>query len=688
MKSGNKPSIFSDRSGIGSPAELDEYGVWVKIEPEEVGNDDVSGFDAGVFDEEPKSEAVAENFSDFDLDADDAAKSDDDGNFDFGTDDFADSLDFDETENTETGFAGAAEDAPLEPTADVEAETGAESDNLDLPSFDIDDLLPEEPENSEAQETETDFTFADEPQVPPVAQPVDLSADTPMEPAAALPDSPVFDDEPAAEPLAAEGGEDSGDGIEREFDDIPSDAPFEAITIDEINSAPVINDVIDDSVKPSTQRDEAPPHGGLETELLLKIANELSSIKTELTTLKNEVSTMQKTGVPPQANSPVPEPEEAQSEPEGFFDDSDEDEKIALTGDELDNIINTSDEDEKIALTGDELDNIINTSDEDEKIALTGDELDNIINTSDITEEKTIGDEPDDIIDTSDITEEKAIGDESAIPGDEPDTLTGSETLSDDELAGIIDNAELIEETGISADEELAKLADEGFDAMPQASPEEDITVDLQLEEPQAADEIPDFSFDAPEEQHEEMEIPSIDDVLSSVADENDAEESSGNDVPFVRVDLASDKYSLENVFDGIDEIPEETEFSDPAEAADAVEPAGEADLDETVMDEVATNEPVIDEAPVDEPVMDEAVIDEPVGDEAPVDETVSDETPVDDTPKTTGTGEDKFKNEIRTVLAYMDQLLESLPEEKIEEFARSDKFEIYKKVFKDLGLV
>ena len=34
-----------------------------------------------------------------------------------------------------------------------------------------------------------------------------------------------------------------------------------------------------------------------------------------------------------------------------------------------------------------------------------------------------------------------------------------------------------------------------------------------------------------------------------------------------------------------------------------------------------------------------------------------------------------------------MDQLLEDLPEEKIVEFARSEQFATYKKLFSDLGL-
>ncbi|MDR0642652.1 MAG: hypothetical protein LBG07_09360, partial [Treponema sp.] len=45
------------------------------------------------------------------------------------------------------------------------------------------------------------------------------------------------------------------------------------------------------------------------------------------------------------------------------------------------------------------------------------------------------------------------------------------------------------------------------------------------------------------------------------------------------------------------------------------------------------------------------------------------------------------FKSELKQVLSYMDQLLESLPEEKIEEFAKSEYFDTYKKLFKELGL-
>ena len=47
----------------------------------------------------------------------------------------------------------------------------------------------------------------------------------------------------------------------------------------------------------------------------------------------------------------------------------------------------------------------------------------------------------------------------------------------------------------------------------------------------------------------------------------------------------------------------------------------------------------------------------------------------------------DNLQKEIKSVLSYMDQLLENLPEEKIAEFAQSEQFETYKKLFKELGL-
>ena len=46
-----------------------------------------------------------------------------------------------------------------------------------------------------------------------------------------------------------------------------------------------------------------------------------------------------------------------------------------------------------------------------------------------------------------------------------------------------------------------------------------------------------------------------------------------------------------------------------------------------------------------------------------------------------------ELKKDIKSVLLYMDQLLENLPEDKIVEFAKSEEFATYKKLFSELGL-
>ncbi len=47
----------------------------------------------------------------------------------------------------------------------------------------------------------------------------------------------------------------------------------------------------------------------------------------------------------------------------------------------------------------------------------------------------------------------------------------------------------------------------------------------------------------------------------------------------------------------------------------------------------------------------------------------------------------ENLKGELRSVLNYMDKLLDSLPEEKIQEFAASEHFKVYKRLFEELGL-
>ena len=47
----------------------------------------------------------------------------------------------------------------------------------------------------------------------------------------------------------------------------------------------------------------------------------------------------------------------------------------------------------------------------------------------------------------------------------------------------------------------------------------------------------------------------------------------------------------------------------------------------------------------------------------------------------------DPFRNDVRDVLGYLDQLLDELPPERVREFAQSPQFATYKSLFKELGL-
>lgn len=108
-----------------------------------------------------------------------------------------------------------------------------------------------------------------------------------------------------------------------------------------------------------------------------------------------------------------------------------------------------------------------------------------------------------------------------------------------------------------------------------------------------------------------------------------------------------------------------------------------EEDTEEPITDEslsflgespVNEEEPVIEESEIQEEPEDSVT--EPVNGPAVV-ENNTDNSSISNT----------MKEEIKSVLSYMDQLLENLPEEKITEFAQSEQFELYKKLFTELGL-
>ena len=251
--------------------------------------------------------------------------------------------------------------------------------------------------------------------------------------------------------------------------------------------------------------------------------------------------------------------------------------------------------------------------DEDETIALTGDELDNILNTADITEETGSETEsPDDFLELENV-DDVFETDNLLVDGDDIIVIEDDDIITENEESNLIEEIDINEETHIDNDDLL----------------------DLEIvEEP--LDEVIE-EFDTPAEN---LNLDSIEKVI---------------DEDILLTDLDTEDLHLDSV-----------------ESSDISEDIG-LDIDE--IEEINLK---IDQLEED---IDPVVPSEPEGTtvidmELPE---MQEESLVDISPQ--------LKTEIKSVLSYMDQLLESLPEDKIDEFANSEHYEVYKKLFEELGL-
>ena len=139
----------------------------------------------------------------------------------------------------------------------------------------------------------------------------------------------------------------------------------------------------------------------------------------------------------------------------------------------------------------------------------------------------------------------------------------------------------------------------------------------------------------------------------------------------------------------------DEPEFSaetEPAAEPDELleeDPFGLSTEDSSITDTfIEEKMDYLSSSPVEEEVLPETAK-EPVSEDGA--DALSDDAPAAvETESEEKSGEslsEDLKSEIKSVLSYMDQLLENLPENKIAEFAQSEQFDTYKKLFKELGL-
>ncbi|NBB90855.1 MAG: hypothetical protein GVY23_06570 [Spirochaetes bacterium] len=411
-----------------------------------------------------------------------------------------------------------------------------------------------------------------------------------------------------------------------------------------------------------------------ESSVLVNIEKELLSIKNELNELKQELATLRSGGAGHRKSE----------------EESSEDMELSLG----------TPAGEKGGFFEDE-------EDEDETIALTGDELDHILDTAEFTEQRGQPTEYEDLDLRLDDSLSPGAGGKGTpadeeMPGEE---AAGEEAASTAEETGApIEEITLEDMTGESA---LEELEPEEEDQETEGGNElEELDLDLGSDEEEEAVEAPQEGPSEPAAELSSDEELSVEfDDLTSSTGENDVDALANLDMDSELADIEelTDEPNAEEGEPDTSEI-DSIEIDLPGDEKDEAE-SGFAGADTAVEDfQPELGEPVL-EIPEDGDAEDEAEglggyeldLEEELESE---DEEEAEPAAAESPPTQTATGKatasagseagelpENLKQEIRSVLSYMDQLLESLPEEKIQEFARSEHFEVYKRLFEELGL-
>lgn len=497
------------------------------------------------------------------------------------------------------------------------------------------------------------------------------------------------------------------------------------------------------------QNEMEQPEGSRTEELISNIASEIALLRDEIANLKNEFEAFK--GGQPVAAGIGTETEEKETSSGGFFADSTDDDTIALSGDELSNIFNTADfteesveaeaqqpdEDSDNGLPAMDFDSetleepiIDDNYFDDEETSELPDEIDvptgiaaqedEIFEEIELDEEEVEMElqepESDDQLEAFDATEEQI---------EEFDGNVSDEFSSDEETLEEVESIpEAIQEIGSVSDFNDEIDSEEGIQKEPveEVEPEElfeEFFLEEELLEQEPLQE--DFAQEEAVEVAEHAEESISDEPAVEAIEATETFEEEITDEPTEAVfessqwdTLADDTMGFSDISAGDSSNEEESQSDissfddDPLiieETVDTVSVAEEELLEEleeipvsdddlgdletlqqkTVEEETASLEPAQDAVEAgEEPVVEteQAVEGEPTVEaicgsdtDLEIDEPSSKEIP------------DDLKNDIKSVLVYMDQLLDSLPEEKIAEFARSEHFELYKKLFTELGL-
>ena len=475
----------------------------------------------------------------------------------------------------------------------------------------------------------------------------------------------------------------------------------------------------------------------------------------------------------------IPVPEKNEDSSNGFFGTDDEDETIALSGDELNNIMITADfaeteetveNNEAVYDADTETESVTEPASESEKteespfdFPITDNLETESAGTSDSFElpseesEETVSEdfseidtsfdnlespEEDIVIDetiSEPVLEDISINDSAEKPSTDDITLPEESELNDASIEIKSDETEPTDENNSAIDTTFTD--DNPFGAINETAmniPVEESDSGLSIEENSENLAEPDFDSLENQEIETEITIPKVDEISENEnpsAPEDDILVESSNDDFMDSVaesemvitqseanEPACENIDVEENIDVVEEIPDTVDISSEiettelsAEEVSNVEPFNdsidnfdsmldsEKDISEQLSDEnvdyLKSDENVIESdmenmssAINESETLSESMIsniDATMEDPFPPIESVIDHderVEKQEAPSDTLISID-LKNDIKSVLLYMDQLLENLPEEKIMEFAKSEQFGTYKRLFNELGL-
>ncbi|WP_428768516.1 hypothetical protein V1L52_07800 [Treponema sp. HNW] len=422
-----------------------------------------------------------------------------------------------------------------------------------------------------------------------------------------------------------------------------------------------------------------PAMQAMSTALFEKIIGELSLLRRDITDLKADLGALK---------NAEPECDRAEEKVSsktggGFFADDEEDETIALSGDELNNILTSADFTADGSGEEESEPEYLNEETAEEKPSMP------VLN----LEEKELT-EPalDDIrFDLPESENEEHLPDEIALPVSE-DLIVDS---SNDDFFAEDDTPKDIDDTAMHflSEEPAEAIAETEINETEKEETDEIESIDAVEEEGENVFEDTDIALDAEDifgtaDTQEAEEIIESDEVIESIESEEaieepaleayeadneilDAQETEVFAAEENQVEEAETETELPSAFD----MDFEEEHEEPEDLTQ-FSPVGEVfNSKQWLSEEEAAAEAAEQSA-------------EKADAKAYEKAQTSDTETLPSTPSPSPAGiPHNMREEIKSVLAYMDQLLENLPEEKIVEFARSEHFPVYKKLFTELGL-